>query len=51
MTRDGRSKHHDKRSKNGAGKVPEMKSSNGTAPTNRTLAGASGAQALAAKPG
>lgn len=29
MTRDGRSKHHDKRSKNGAHTVPEMKSSNG----------------------
>ena len=29
MTRHGHSKNHDKRSKNGAGKVPEMKSSNG----------------------
>ncbi len=29
MTRAGRSKHHDKRSKNGAHTVPELKSSNG----------------------
>jgi hypothetical protein len=45
MSRVGHAKHHDKRSKNGTGKVPEMKSANG-APgadgANGTSGGASG---------